>query len=76
MQIERALDPTERAEYLREMGALLGWNMAIGNRVLAQALLVAANLGRRELLGLIEPLCDSPSPAVREHARWAKEALK
>ena len=76
LQIERVLDPAGRAEYLREMGALLGWNMAIGNRVLAQALLVAANLGRRELCGLIEPLCDSPSPAVREHARWAMEALK
>ena len=75
LDIRRALVPEEREEYMREFGALLGWNMAIPNRVIAQALLVAGNLGMHELKPLIEPLAASKSPAVSEHARWALERL-
>ena len=42
---------------------------------MSQAVLVAANLGMTELRALIEPLADSPSEAVREHARWALEQM-
>ena len=75
LDIARVLDPDTRAEYMREYGALLGYNYAVTNRVLSQAVLVAANLGMTELRGLIEPLADSPSEAVREHARWALEHM-
>ena len=60
---------------MKEFGALLGWNMAIPNRVLAQAIIVAANLNMRELIPLIEPLMQSKSAAVSEHARWALDRL-
>lgn len=75
LDIARVLDPETRADYMREYGALLGYNYAVTNRVLSQAVLVAANLGMTELRGLIEPLADSQSPAVREHARWALERM-
>lgn len=76
LDIARVLDPDTRAEYMREYGALLGYNYAVVNRVLSQAVLVAANLGMTELRGLIEPLAQSQSPAVREHARWALERIR
>ncbi len=75
LDIERALRQEEREKYMREFGTLLGWNMAIPNRVIAQALLVAGNLGMHELKPLIEPLVASRSPAVSEHAHWALERL-
>lgn len=75
LDIRRAFDTDTRAEYMKEFGALLGWNMAIPNRVLAQAIIVAANLNMRELIPLIEPLMQSKSAAVSEHARWALDRL-
>lgn len=76
LDISRALDERTRADYMRDFGALLGWNMAIPNRVLAQAVLVAANLGMHELAPLIAPLAKSNSAAVKEHAIWALERLE
>lgn len=75
LDIRRAFDIDTRAQYMREFGALLGWNLAIPNRVLAQAIIVAANLNMRDVKPLIEPLAASKSPAVSEHARWALERL-
>lgn len=75
LDIARVLDPATRADYMRQYGALLGYNYAVTNRVLSQAVLVAANLGMTELRALIEPLADSPSEAVCEHARWALEQM-
>lgn len=76
LDISRALGEHTRADYMRDFGALLGWNMAIPNRVLAQIVLVAANLGMHELAPLIAPLTKSNSAAVKEHALWALEKLK
>ena len=76
LDIRRAFATDTRAEYMKEFGALLGWNMAIPNRVLAQAIIVAANLNMCELIPLIEPLMQSKSAAVSEHARWALDRLR
>ena len=55
----------------------LGKNNARRQRIIARALIAAANLNRRDLLPLIEPLTDCPeSEAVREHAKWAAERLR
>lgn len=58
------------AETLAHFGELYGKNYAIRNRILAQAVLIAAHQGeqyREEM----EALKDSPSPVVAEHAAWA-----
>lgn len=55
---------------------LLGKNNARRQRLTARALIAAANLGRADLLSLIEPLtgCEE-SEMVKEHAKWAMEQL-
>jgi|GEM_PF-136059 len=55
---------------------LYGRNYAIRNRILAQAVLAAANMERYDLLPFVEALLDSPSQTVAEHARWAIEKMK
>ncbi len=54
----------------------IGANLAILNRVLAQACLLAGNSGDASLLPLLTPLMAHPSPAVKEHASWAVARLK
>lgn len=55
----------------------LGKNNARRQRLTARALLAAANLNRKDLLPLIEPLAECrESDMVRDHARWAAEKLK
>ena len=64
--------PKQTAQTLK---SAIGANLAIPNRVLAQALIIAGNSGRRELLPLVEKLCDHPSALVSEHAKWAAAQL-
>lgn len=54
----------------------LGKNNARRQRLTARALIAAANLHRRDLLPLIEPLTEcKESEMVRIHARWAMNRL-
>ncbi len=53
----------------------IGKNMAVPNRLLAQACLLAANTGEKKHINLLEKLTTHPSPVVREHALWAKTQL-
>ena len=54
----------------------LGKNNARRQRLTARALIAAANLGREDLIPLIEPLTGcKESEMVREHAVWAMEQL-
>lgn len=72
--LERLLaSPKEAAAELR---SLIGANLALPNRVLAQACLVAGCSGDASLLPLLEPLTAHPSPVVREHAAWAVAQLQ
>ena len=64
--------PGEMTEALRD---LIGANIAIPNRVLAQACLLAGCSGDQALLPLLTPLTEHPSPVVREHASWAVAEL-
>ena len=61
---------------MERFATLYGRNYAIRNRVIAQALLAAANSGDTAFLPQIMALENSPSPAVAEHARWAATKLK
>ena len=61
---------------MERFATLYGRNYAIRNRVIAQALLAAANSGDTAFLPQITALGNSPSPAVAEHARWAATKLK
>lgn len=61
---------------LTRFAALYGRNYAIRNRVIAQALLAAANSGDTALLPQVEALESSPSPVVADHAGWAATKLK
>ena len=56
--------------------ALYGKNYAIRNRIIAQALLAAGNLGDPAYLEEIKALTQSTSALVAEHARWAKEKIE
>ena len=71
--LEELLEDTKAAcETLKPM---IGANLAIRNRALAQTLLLAGCSGRQDLLPAVEKLTAHPSPAVREHALWAAERL-
>lgn len=53
----------------------MGVNMALPNRVLSQACLIAGCTGNQTLLPALEELKQRPSPAVSEHAAWAAEKI-
>ncbi len=53
----------------------IGRNMAVANRVLAQACIAAGNSGDMGYLPRLNELCKHPSPAVAEHAQWAVNHL-
>lgn len=61
------------AEALRPV---IGANLTLPNRLLAQSCLIAGNSGREELLPVLDELAEHPSEAVREHARWACERIR
>ena len=63
-------------ETMREFADLYGKNYAIRNRILAQAVLAAANMGNKENQRAIAILKGSPSPVVADHACWAEEKMK
>ena len=64
------------ANTMERFAALYGKNYANRNRVLAQAILTAANTGNAEYLQIITTFKDSPSALVAEHAAWATDILK
>lgn len=66
-------NPRETAAALRPR---IGVNLTIPNRVLSQACLLAGCAQRKDLLPLLLPLADHPSPAVAKHARWAISVLE
>lgn len=49
----------------------IGANLALPNRVLAQACLIAGNDRERSHIRTVAALRDHPSPVVAEHAAWA-----
>ena len=51
---------------------LIGVNLALPNRVLAQACLLAGCEGREDLMDTLQSLAAHPSETVREHAAWAE----
>lgn len=53
----------------------IGTNVAVPNRLLAQACLLAGAQQRYDCLDRINELCSHPSPLVREHAAWAAEVI-
>lgn len=66
---------TEPKQMAAELRDVIGANLTLPNRLLAQACLLAGNSGRTELLPTLEKLAEHPSPVVREHAAWAAEQL-
>ncbi|MDO4484290.1 MAG: 4Fe-4S double cluster binding domain-containing protein [Clostridia bacterium] len=67
------------ADYKGQSMALrpvIGSNITIPNRVLAQMLIIAGNSGEDALLPLIAPYTAHPSPTVKEHALWAQKQLQ
>lgn len=65
--------PKQAAQTLK---SAIGANLAIPNRVLAQALIIAGNSGRIDLLEQVEKLRDHSSPLVSEHAEWAAAQIR
>ncbi|MGI6174077.1 MAG: 4Fe-4S double cluster binding domain-containing protein [Christensenellales bacterium] len=58
------------------LGEIIGRNFARARRLQARACIVAANMGRRDLLPIIEGHISSDFPALAVHAKWAKDILK
>lgn len=58
-----------------ELRSVLGANLAIPNRLLAQACLIAGNSSAPALIQFLQPLCSHPSPTVADHAKWAVQRL-
>lgn len=54
----------------------IGKNYARKARMQAKGCVVAANMGRKDLIPLIEACLQSPVDFVRDHAQWALEQLK
>lgn len=70
LRLERLL-----AGDVKPLAAFIGTNYARPVRMQARAALIAANLGRKDLLPQLEKLCESRFEHVREHAKWAVERL-
>lgn len=70
---EMLRSPKEAAQRLAPQ---IGFNLALPNRVLGQALLAAGNSGDQTLLPLVQAWTNHASPVVREHAQWAAERLE
>ena len=54
---------------------ILGSNFARKNRIVSRALLVCANLGRKDLLPAVEELKKNGVPGIAGHAEWASKIL-
>ncbi len=65
-------EPKQMAALMRDM---IGANLCLPNRLLAQACLLAGNSGETNLLPALLQLKEHPSPVVQEHAAWAAEQL-
>lgn len=67
---------TDTKQACEKLKPLIGVNLALPNRVLAQACLIAGNTGDPVWIPILEPLTKHPSPVVAEHAAWAIEQLQ
>ena len=59
----------------KELGQNIGNNMAISNRLLAQACICAGNSRDKRYLPILQELSNHPSETVSAHASWAAEIL-
>jgi epoxyqueuosine reductase len=60
---------------LARLSGMIGKNMALPNRVLAQAVIIAGNSTEKAYLPILNKLCQHPSATVAEHAKWAVNYL-
>ena len=60
----------------RQRQELFGTNYMRRERMCAQALIVAGNTKRRDLLCVIDGLAESDNPAIAQHAKWAAEKIR
>lgn len=67
---------TEPKVMSEELKDVIGVNLTLPNRLLAQSCLIAGNSGRKDLLPVLEGLREHPSEAVRCHAGWAAENIR
>lgn len=66
-------NPKDVCAMLREK---IGANLALPNRVLSQACVMAGSTVRHDVLDCLETLENHPSPTVREHAQWAVRRIR
>ncbi len=71
LRLERLL-----AGDVADLAPYIGKNYARKARIQAKACVIAANLGRSDLLPRIEACLNSPVAFVQAHAQWAMEALE
>lgn len=66
----------ESKDACEELKPMIGANLALPNRVAAQACIIAGNSGCTELLPMLRELEKHPSQTVGESASWAVEQLE
>lgn len=67
---------TEHKQMAEELKPVIGVNLTLPNRLLAQSCMIAGCSGREDLLPALEALTEHPSEAVREHAAWAVKSIR
>jgi len=72
MKIDKLLTETGA----KDMIEIMKYNHVTINGIKRQAALAATNMGRKDLLPLIEPLTDSEDETLRKAARWATDQLR
>lgn len=71
---EELLNDTKTA--CEKLKPMIGSNLAIRNRVLSQAVMMAGSIGQQRFEERIQQIAsEHPSPVVREHANWAIERI-
>lgn len=67
---------TEYKQMAEELKPVIGVNLTLPNRLLAQSCMIAGCSGRDDLLPALKELTGHPSEAVREHAAWAVKTIQ
>lgn len=67
---------TETKAMAEELKNVIGVNLTLPNRLLAQSCLIAGNSGREDVVPILEGLKEHPSEAVRNHTAWACENIR
>ncbi|MBQ2817310.1 MAG: epoxyqueuosine reductase [Clostridia bacterium] len=74
--LEDMLDTEGKSVHQKRREEILGSNLVRRERLCAQAIIIAANAQRKDLIGHIKKLVGHKNPAIAQHALWAEAKLE